>query len=257
MTSILEPLLDIQRLTVFPIKSAEDDILDGKNLNRPLLDRVSWCVHPREVWWLQGENGASKSVLLSCALGPEKLQTLAFAQHLNREWDVEVDPDVDRRRKRPPAVTCTDSVEMVSTELHMALLASESAKSSLVKDMLEEKCPNANRVAQVMDGLGIDSSLLQRPFGDLSTGEQKLVLICCAVVAQPKLLILDEPCQSLDVEHRKRVAHMVDRLCTSSTSDTACIFVTHHEDELPRVVSHRLVLVKGKVLSRGHYTASF
>jgi molybdate transport system ATP-binding protein len=80
-------------------------------------------------------------------------------------------------------------------------------------------------------------------------------------VARPKLLILDEPCQSLDLEHRKRVARLVDRVCSPHQKHeeeeedpaTACVFVSHHEDELPRSVSHRLVLDKGKVMSRGQF----
>lgn len=248
-----EPLLDIQRLTVFPVTLATEDVLNGKNSKRPLLDRVSWCIHPREVWWLQGENGASKSVLLSCALGPDKLLKLAQSQHANREWTVETDPEADRRRKRPPAVTCTDSVEMVSTELHIALLESDASLKT-VRELLREKCANESRIEALLEDLDLDRSCLDRPFRNLSSGEQKLAMVCGAVAASPKLLILDEACQSLDLEHRRRVAMLVDKLCASATmKDCACVFVSHHEDELPRSVSHRLVLSNGKVLSRGHY----
>ena len=268
------PVLDIQRLTVFPIVPTQgQDVLEGKDPIRPLLDRVSWSIHPREVWWLQGENGASKSILLSCAIGPEKLLKLAMNQHANREWTVEVDPEADRRRKRPPAVTCTDSVEMVSTESHMAYLEGSNSET-IVEEYLYSKCGSKTTTnwkhfiykTLVMD-LGIQEEALKRRFNQLSTGEQKLVLIGGAILARPRLLILDEPCQSLDLEHRKRVARMVDAICSphhhrhfhdlledeDEDPATACVFVSHHEDELPRSVSHRLVLEKGKVISRGHF----
>ena len=65
------------------------------------------------------------------------------------------------------------------------------------------------------------------------------------------MLIFDEACQSLDFWHRERVKEIINRIATSIDIDTAVLIVTHYEDELPRVVSHRLHLSGGKVLSRG------
>jgi molybdate transport system ATP-binding protein len=252
-----EPLLDVQRLTVFPIQ-ATSDVLEGKDPMRPLLDRVSWCVHPREVWWVQGENGASKSILLSCAIGPEKLLALASQQHAVREWEVETDAEADRRRRRPPSINCTDSVDMVSTELHIAMLEGPN-RGIPALDYLLQKLPTAQedqeqRVNSVLLALGLDPRVIRtRRFNELSLGQQKLLLLAGAFATRPRLLILDEPCQSLDLEHRRRVAAMVDQYCASKVDDVACVFVSHHEDELPRSVSHRLVLDKGRIISRGHY----
>lgn len=254
--SASESVLEIHRLTVFPTAQDGDSALDGKEVQRPILDRVSWTVHPREVWWVQGENGSSKSSLLSVAIDADRMLTTARTQHGKREWQVVADPEEDRRRRRPPIVTCTRDVEMVSTENHIQMLENMATGNDevTVLDLLRQECKFESDLFVVTSALGIDPNVLTREFTRLSFGEQRLVLIALAIVPRPKLLILDEPCHGLDYEHRKRVAAVVDKLCTSEHWDCACVFVTHQEDELPRSVSHRLVLSQGKVLSRGPYS---
>lgn len=95
---------------------------------------------------------------------------------------------------------------------------------------------------------------MERRFDAISLGEQKLVLIARALLAAPRLLVLDEACQSLDWWHRARVADVVAKLTASPRFDCSVLFVSHHEDELPRNVSHRLHIAAGTILSRGPYS---
>ena len=70
-----------------------------------------------------------------------------------------------------------------------------------------------------------------RRFGELSFAEQRLVLIARALVRDPELLVLDEPCHGLDADNRARVLSAVNR--AAWTRGTSIIFVTHQADELP------------------------
>ena len=77
-------------------------------------------------------------------------------------------------------------------------------------------------------------------FDKLSDGTQRLILIARALVKQPLLLIMDEPCQGLDQENRNRVLNLVDSI--GNQLDTTVIFVTHDINELPRIITNRLTL---------------
>jgi molybdate transport system ATP-binding protein len=96
-----------------------------------------------------------------------------------------------------------------------------------------------------MQILGIDG-LAEQPFQDGSVGEQRLVLLARALVKQPRLLILDEPCQGLDGFHRARILEVLDALCTQTP--ISLLYVTHHLDELPRAITHVLHLKNGRML---------
>jgi molybdate transport system ATP-binding protein len=95
-----------------------------------------------------------------------------------------------------------------------------------------------------MQRLGF-SERAEAVFDQVSEGEQRLALIARALVKSPALLVLDEPCQGLDTNHRDRVLQAIDRV--GSRLNTSMIYVTHRTDELPHGVTHVLKLNEGRV----------
>jgi molybdate transport system ATP-binding protein len=85
----------------------------------------------------------------------------------------------------------------------------------------------------------------EHPLGSLSHGEQRLVLVARALVTDPWLLVLDEPCQGLDATHRAPLLAAVDEAAGQGRSRV--VYVTHHLDELPRCITHVLELRAGRV----------
>ena len=84
----------------------------------------------------------------------------------------------------------------------------------------------------------------------LSQGEQKIFLIATALVARPPLLILDEPCQGLDLVKRKRLLQIVETICRST--DMTLIYITHHlDEELVPSISHALHLKDRREVYKG------
>jgi ABC-type molybdenum transport system ATPase subunit/photorepair protein PhrA len=84
--------------------------------------------------------------------------------------------------------------------------------------------------------------------GALSEGEQRMILIARALVKCPNLLVLDEPIQGLDASNRDRVLQMIEAI--GNPLEPSIIYVTHHRDALPRVITHVLRLDEGKVVGR-------
>ena len=92
-------------------------------------------------------------------------------------------------------------------------------------------------------------AFLRRKFSNLSQGQQKLLLLASSIAQRPSLLILDEPCQGLDVWNRTKVLELLDLICENT--DMALIYITHHEDELISGIDKMLRLEDGKAVYCG------
>ena len=75
-------------------------------------------------------------------------------------------------------------------------------------------------------------------FTQLSYGQQRLVLIARALVKSPEILILDEPCQGLDLANRNRVLTLIDMI--GHQSGTQIIYVTHVTSDQLNCIQHEL-----------------
>lgn len=106
---------------------------------------------------------------------------------------------------------------------------------------LYRRCsPEQRRTAGLwMENLGLlkyDGTM----FHNLSDGTQRLILIARAMVKQPVLLVMDEPCQGLDAGNRHRVLRLVDAI--GNQMDVTVIFVSHDPEHIPGSITHKLTL---------------
>ena len=82
----------------------------------------------------------------------------------------------------------------------------------------------------------------KRYFGNLSYGEQRMVLLARAMVKHPLLLVLDEPCQGLDAANRQSVLNLIDFIAMNSK--TQILYVSHcHEEDL-QCINRKLTFQK-------------
>lgn len=70
-----------------------------------------------------------------------------------------------------------------------------------------------------------------------------MALLARALVKSPVLLILDEPCQGLDPENRRRLLSLIEAV--GRHTPTHLLYVTHHPEEIPACTTHILRLVRG------------
>ena len=102
---------------------------------------------------------------------------------------------------------------------------------------LYRKCSEeqTERALQLMQELGIEH-LADKPFLQVSAGEQRMLLFARAIVKNPQLLILDEPFHGMDVANKKRCLQMISTF--AAQPDKSLIFVTHYRAEIPESVNH-------------------
>src|SRR5699024_9985879 len=92
--------------------------------------------------------------------------------------------------------------------------------------------------------------LQDRTYETCSQGEKQKILIARALMAEPKLLILDEPTNGLDFIAREDLLNTVKQLAVQAGGPTI-LFVTHHIEEVLPVFSHTLLLKQGMVYAQG------
>jgi iron complex transport system ATP-binding protein len=98
-----------------------------------------------------------------------------------------------------------------------------------------------------LDAIGA-RHLADRPFGELSTGESRRVLIARALVSQPLALILDEPTTGLDIGAQQA---FLDKVRELAQGGTTIVLVTHHIEEVLPEVEHVILLKDGRVFADG------
>lgn len=236
-----------QRILQYPYENTNFTSAEVVKLNkvsiryddRTILKELDWTVMRGEKWALSGENGAGKSTLLSlvCADNPQSYAC-----------DISL---FGRKRGTGESIwEIKKHIGYVSPEMHRAYLknlpAIEIVASGLHDSIGLYKRPKPEQMAACewwMDVFGI-AALKDKPFLQLSSGEQRLALLARAFVKDPELLILDEPLHGLDTYNRRRVKKIIEAFCRRR--DKTMIMVTHYENELPATITHRLFLKRNK-----------
>ena len=209
-----------------------------------VLDRLDWMVRSGEHWAVTGPNGAGKSTLLKLITG-DCLQV--YANRIRLFGMVRgTGQTLGEIRERLGVVS-----HGLARAYQKRISALEVVCSGFFDSVGLYRLCDAGRkrtAAAWLDRLGI-ATLAPKAFNQLSQGERQMILIARAMVKNPQLLILDEPCSGLDPVNRSRVLDLVERIGRGGS--TGLIFVTHHEQEMPACITHRLVLERGQVAACG------
>ena len=203
---------------------------------RTILRDLDWTVRQGEHWALSGQNGAGKSTLLSlvCADNPQRYACdIRLFGHRQGDagmsiWDIKrrigyVSPEMHRSYHRDlPA-------------LHVVASGLKDTVGLYVRPTADER----QQCLWWMRLFGVDH-LADRSFLRMSSGEQRLVLVCRAFVKDPDLLILDEPLHGLDDRGRRLVLSLIEAFC--ARPEKTLIFVSHYREEWPPCIDHELFL---------------
>jgi iron complex transport system ATP-binding protein len=106
-----------------------------------------------------------------------------------------------------------------------------------------------SRAMALLTALGV-RELGGREFGSLSDGEKKRVQIARSLMADPELLLLDEPASSLDLGGREDLLKRIEAFA-SDVLAPATVIVTHHIEEIPSGTTHALLLKEGRAIAQG------
>lgn len=209
-----------------------------------ILDDIHWRVARGQHWAILGANGSGKTSLLS-ALAGYLMPTAGNISVLDECYGKS-----DWRELRKKIGIVSSSVRRMMADDEPALESVASGKYAMIDfwgNLSRTDKVQAQKVLRQIEC----AHLAERSWRVLSQGERQRVLIGRALMARPRLLILDEPCAGLDPAARERFLQFIERLGSQKNSP-ALILVTHHVEEIMPVFSHVLVLKSGRVLAAGH-----
>ncbi|HEY2727900.1 MAG TPA: ATP-binding cassette domain-containing protein [Parafilimonas sp.] len=203
--------------------------------NKQILSNMDWQINRGERWLLKGVNGAGKSTLISLITGdhPQAYSNKVFLFGKKRGsgesiWDIK------------------KKIGFISPELHWYFDKTISVYNTIASGFFDAigvyKKVNEEQHASVQQWLSFLNltSKAQFSLSTLSTSQQRLALLARALVKNPSLLILDEPCQGLDDIQVKDFVALIDDLC--SQSNKTLIYVSHYENEIPKCIDSCLNL---------------
>lgn len=223
----------------------EIESVDYSQRGVEILRDVSWQLNADDHWAILGPNGSGKTTMLKIACGYEwpmegrVLRRGVEYQDL-REW-----------RKR---------VGWISYDLVSKVPAKDRAIETVVTGRtaqvglryLPTFRPTEAEFDEARQRL-VDINckpLIDKPFGVLSQGERQQVLFARAQMANPLILVLDEPCAGMDPGVRERfLAWLDERL--SQTNGPTTLLVTHHVEEIMPSITHTLLMREGRIDGQG------
>lgn len=214
--------------------------------DRVILEDVNWQIESGEHWAIIGLNGSGKTTLLNLMNGyiwPTTGQIEVLGRRFGKT-------DMQDLRRNIGWVSAA-MADRITTDrpYETALEVVISGKYASVGLWTNTEPTDDEEAYTFMEQLGCQH-LTTRPLHQLSQGEKQRTMIARALMAKPKLLILDEPCTGLDVRARESVLLSVQSF-TQSANGPTIIYVTHHTEEIVPGITHALVLHNQGIMVSG------
>lgn len=214
-----------------------------------ILRDVNWRISRGEHWVILGANGSGKTSLLKALTGflsPSAGEFCVLGQRYGSS---------DWRALRLKVGVVTSAFATAIPPAEVALDTVMSGKFAQLDLWARVSAADRLAAARLMKRVGA-KGIMDRPWLYLSQGERQRVLIARALMARPRLLILDEPCAGLDPVARENFLQFVPTLAQGPRGRErhpveALIFVTHHVEEITPVFTHALLLRAGSVVAAG------
>jgi iron complex transport system ATP-binding protein len=208
-----------------------------------ILRGLDWRIAPGEHWVILGANGCGKTTLLKALTGFLSPTAGDFAV-LGRRYG---EDDWRELRLHLGVVTSVFAASVPPSEV--ALDTVISGKYAQLDLWHAGTRTDRTAAARLLRLAGL-SRLIDREWAYLSQGERQRVLIARALMAKPRLLILDEPCAGLDPVAREKFLGFIEKLARQRGAP-ALVLVTHHVDEIMPAFTHALLLRAGQVVAAG------
>lgn len=208
-----------------------------------LLEAINWRIIAGEDWAVLGLNGAGKSLMLnmiSGSLWPSSGKLTVLGEVFGRTSI----PDLTKRigwvsQSLQERIHREEQAEMI-------VLSGKFASIGIYQEYSEMELEEAK---QLLISLGA-KKLIGKVYQVLSQGEKQIVLIARALMAEPELLILDEPCNGLDLFAREDLLERIKKMKQTEHAPSL-LYVTHHTEEILPLLNHVLMIRDGKIFKQG------
>lgn len=208
-----------------------------------ILDNLSWHVERGQHWAILGLNGSGKTTLLKVINGyiwPNDGTVQVLGETYGQTY-------IPKLRTRIGWVSnaMIDNFNWHDNAIEIVL----SGKFGALRLFEEVTGEEIEQAVSIMKHFNCDH-LANKPFEQLSQGEKQRVQIARALMAEPEILILDEPCGGLDLIERENLLKTIEQIAEDEDGPTL-IYVTHHVEEILPCFTHVLLMKDGKNTATG------
>ncbi|MBB4824439.1 iron complex transport system ATP-binding protein [Sporosarcina luteola] len=208
-----------------------------------ILSNVDLTMKPGEHWAILGLNGSGKTSLLN----------IMAAHQFPTEGEVEIlgnrfgETNLPELRKKIGFVSSSlerFSQMFINEIVERVVISGKYASFGLYEQTSKEDWEKAE---ELLHDFRL-TYLKGKKISLLSEGEKRRVFIARALMSEPSLLILDEPCSGLDILSREQFLHS---LHTVAKTNCHLVYVTHHVEEIIEDITHVLLMRNGQVVAAG------
>ncbi|KON88285.1 molybdenum ABC transporter ATP-binding protein [Sporosarcina globispora] len=221
------------------------DKISWKRNGKQILDNVSWEVREGEHWALLGLNGSGKTTILQMITGYQWPNggRVTVLGHIYGKTNI---PEL-RKSIGWVSTSLDDKFQFRPSDTALEIvLSGKFASIGLYQEITQQDLDKANDLMQQFNISRVQNQTLN----SLSQGEKRKAMIARALMASPQLLILDEPCNGLDIYSKEELLSSIEKM-TAEPDGPTVIYVTHHIEEIVPSITHTMLLKEGKVISQG------
>lgn len=208
-----------------------------------ILDRLNWQVEKNQHWAILGLNGSGKTTLLKVINGyiwPNEGKVQVLGETYGETYIPKL-----RRRIGWVSNAMIDNLNWQDNAIEIVL----SGKFGALRLFEEVSEAEIEEAVRIMKQFNCDH-LANKTFEYLSQGERQRIQISRAIMANPDILILDEPCGGLDIIERENLLQTIEQIAGRENCPIL-IYVTHHVEEILPCFQHVLLMKDGKDVATG------
>jgi urea transport system ATP-binding protein len=219
-------------------------MLDVQNINQyygssHTLRGITMSVKQGECMALLGRNGVGKTTLLQCLMGVQPLASGSI------QFDGK---DVSKLAPHARA-----ALGMAYVPQGREIFARLTVEENILMGMATKPSQQAKRIKnEIFDLFPVLRTMLSRRGGDLSGGQQQQLAIARALVAEPKLIIFDEPTEGIQPSIIKDIGRVIRLL--RDRGDIAILLCEQYFDFARELADRFVVLSRGEVVAQGDQT---
>jgi urea transport system ATP-binding protein len=203
------------------------------------LRGITMSVKQGECMALLGRNGVGKTTLLQCLMGVQPLASGSI--HFDGK-------DISKLAPHARA-----ALGMAYVPQGREIFARLTVEENILMGMATKPSQQAKRIKnEIFDLFPVLRTMLSRRGGDLSGGQQQQLAIARALVAEPKLIIFDEPTEGIQPSIIKDIGRVIRLL--RDRGDIAILLCEQYFDFAQELADRFVVLSRGEVVAQGDQT---